>query len=109
MKTTDLLNANPERRSQMVVDAYKHLASKMELLALDIRILNSWLTILPGQLSTGEVPMPDIDKLMANTERYELASDEMTAQVIDNAHNLKRFLDAAIFYEKYGEIKTVIE
>lgn len=106
--TKDINEVKPSRRSEMLVDAYKHFASRVNLLALDVQIHNTWLDIIPAQICEG-LPAPDIDKLMKLTAQFEAEWDELTAQMIDNNAKLKHFLEAVAFYQKYGDIKPTIE
>jgi hypothetical protein len=109
MKTTDLLKAKPSQRAAIVVDAFVYLKSRTERLALDLKILNGWLDILPTHMANETVGFPDMDKLQANIDALEKSADELTLQLIENSHKMQRFMDAVAFYRKYGESKTISE
>jgi hypothetical protein len=106
--TKDINEVKPSRRSEMLVDAYKHFAERVKLLALEVEIHNRWLDILPSQISEG-LPAPDTDKLLKLIGEFENQWDELAAQVIDNGAKLNHFLEAVAFYQKYGEIKPTIQ
>jgi uncharacterized protein Yka (UPF0111/DUF47 family) len=104
MKSTkSFLLAPPERRTAMIIDGYEHVASKFQLLSHEIKILNSWMKLMPGLLADEGAELPRPEEFEPVIEAYEHAGDNLTKEIVDNALTLEQMVRAIQFYRQIIE------
>lgn len=99
INTSEFLKASPEQRTDMVMKGYMHIHKTLSYLALDIKILNGWLKVMPGLLATDGAVIPDQDEFETIMKHGAEAGDMLTLQVMENISLLLEMLKAIEFYK----------
>lgn len=99
INTSEFLKASPEQRTDMVMKGYMHIHTTLSDLALDIKILNGWLKLMPGMLANDDAVMPNQEAFVAMMKNGQEAGDRLTLQVMENVFLLLEMLKAIEFYK----------
>ncbi|MGL6121663.1 MAG: hypothetical protein ACRC1W_01240 [Shewanella sp.] len=103
MKSTKhFLSAKPYERTDMVKRGYEHIAARMRLLSVEVKILNEWIKLMPALLADEGATVPELD-FNDTIDEYTVAGDKLTDTMVQNALILDEFSRAILFYRKYDE------
>ena len=103
MKSTQtFLQANPDVRTDMVIQGFAHISAKFRLLSMEMKILNEWVKDMPSLLANDGATRPDDYQFIDTINEFVNAGDSLTDAMVDNALSLDAMAKAITFYNKFG-------
>ena len=101
MKSTkDFAQASPRMKPVMIYDGYAHLSEQFFKLSKEVKVLNGWLTMLPGFIELGKSHPIDLGKLSELIEEVENSHDQLSAQFVEHAQVIEKILKSLTSNQK---------
>jgi hypothetical protein len=96
------VHADPNVRTDMIIQGFAHLSAKFRLLSVEMKILNDWLKEMPGLLANDGATLPDDSQFLNTIDEFVNAGDSLTDAMVVNAMGLDAMTKAVTFHNKYG-------
>lgn len=81
MTHKEFINATPKQKAIMITDGIEYLAWRMEKMATEMKVLNSWISSMPDFCKEYEEILFD-ESFKNAEEQFAYSRDNLTSQII---------------------------